>query len=94
MKPDACKLWPFKVLATPKFGYAREALYPYGGNKLYIYADSNCKGLRYGRPTWEFTNQTLKEFIEIALGIRREQLKTTANIDVFQSSFLMNVRGF
>ncbi|RLI41707.1 hypothetical protein DRO59_06205, partial [Candidatus Bathyarchaeota archaeon] len=25
MKPKACKLWPFRVLSKPKFGYADEA---------------------------------------------------------------------
>jgi Fe-S-cluster containining protein len=84
MKPKACKLWPFKILGKPKFGYAKEAEYNYGGNRLYIYADSNCNGLKYGIPTWEFATQTIKEFIEIALGIRREQYKTTADIGPLQ----------
>jgi len=79
MKPKACKLWPFKVLRRPKFGYVKEAVYSYSGNKLFVYADSTCSGLRYGKPTWEFNNQTLREFIEIALGLRIEQYKTTAN---------------
>jgi hypothetical protein len=84
MKPAACKLWPFKILAAPKFGYAREASYLYGGKTLYIYADSTCTGLIYGKPTWEFTNQTLKEFIEIAIGIRNEQKRSKANVDFIQ----------
>jgi hypothetical protein len=84
MKPAACKLWPFKILGKPKFGYAKEALYPYGGKALYIYADSTCTGLIYGRPTWEFVNQTLKEFIEIAIGIRSDQNRSKANIDFIQ----------
>ena len=80
MKPKACKLWPFKVLSKPKFGYANEAVYYYGGNKFFVYADSTCSGVRYGKPTPEFANYTLKEFAEIALGIRHNQFKTTANI--------------
>ncbi len=80
VKPKACKLWPFRVLSEPKFGYANEAVYPYGGNKFFVYADSVCSGLRYGEPTWEFTNYVLKEFVEIALGRRNGQSKTTANI--------------
>ncbi|MEM3577980.1 MAG: YkgJ family cysteine cluster protein [Candidatus Bathyarchaeia archaeon] len=80
MKPQACKLWPFKILSRPKFGYANEAVYHYMGNKLFIYADSTCNGIRYGPPTWEFTNQTLKEFVEIGLGVRSQQYKTTANL--------------
>jgi Fe-S-cluster containining protein len=84
MKPQACKLWPFKILSKPEFGYANEALYQYGGSKLFIYVDSACSGVRYGRPSWEFANQTLMEFIEIALELRREQFKTTAKVNLFQ----------
>jgi Fe-S-cluster containining protein len=83
MKPKACQLWPFKVLAAPEFGYASEAIYPYGGRHLFVYADSMCHGLRYGNPAWEFANQTLREFVEIAVGVRRSQLKTTANLGSF-----------
>jgi hypothetical protein len=81
MKPKACKLWPFKILSRPEYGYANEAVYNYGEDKLFIYADSTCSGLRYGRPTLNFAANTLREFIEIALNIRREQCKTTANIN-------------
>ncbi|MEM2994947.1 MAG: YkgJ family cysteine cluster protein [Candidatus Bathyarchaeia archaeon] len=84
MKPKACKLWPFKVLGKPKFGYAREAEYCYGESKFYVYADSACNGLQFGTPTWEFANQTLKEFVEIALGKRGQQLKTTADMGFLQ----------
>jgi hypothetical protein len=83
MKPNACKLWPFKIARTPKFGYANEAAYSYGENKLFVYADSVCAGLRYGKPTHEFAKYTLKEFIEIALGLRSWQFKTTGKVDFF-----------
>jgi len=81
MKPKACKLWPFKILSRPEYGYANEATYNYGEERLFIYADSTCSGIRYGRPTLNFATSTLKEFIEIAMNIRREQYKTTANIN-------------
>jgi len=84
MKPKACKLWPFKVLSKPEFGYANEAAYGYGENELFVYADSTCSGLRYGKPTREFAGHTLKEFIEIALGLRSEQYKTTADLGFLQ----------
>ena len=80
MKSKACKLWPFKVLSKPKFGYGNEAVYYYGGNKFFMYADSACSGVRYGKPASGFTNYTLKELAEIALGLRNSQYKTTANI--------------
>jgi len=84
MKPTACKLWPFKVLTTPKYGYAREAAYPYLGKIFYVYADSTCTGLLYGTPTWSFANQTVKEFVEIAIGARKEQRKSTGDIGLVQ----------
>jgi len=80
MKPTACKLWPFKVLSEPKYGQARQAAFNYGGKKLFIYADAMCPGLRYGRPTWEFSYLTLREFAELALGTRQTQSKTTSNL--------------
>ena len=80
MKPRACQLWPFKVLTKPQFGFANEAALSFGENRMFVYADSNCHGLRFGSPTLEFANFTLKEFVEIAAGVRIRQLKTTSNI--------------
>ncbi len=77
MKPNACKLWPFKVLLEPKYGEPKEAAYDYAGKRLYIYADSNCSGIRYGNPTWEFSTLTLREFAEISLGTCRTQRNST-----------------
>ena len=82
MKPDACKLWPFKVLGTPKFGHARQAAYNYVDRTFFVYVDSNCQGLHFGNPTWEFANQTVKEFTEIALGFRSLQVKSTAELSL------------
>jgi Fe-S-cluster containining protein len=79
MKPRACQIWPFKILAQPRFGYTDEAIYHYGKDSFFVYADPMCSGLRYGMPTREFANHTLKEFVEIAMGLRTNQCKTTAN---------------
>jgi len=84
MKPQACKLWPFKIMKEPKFGYGKEAGYNYGEEKIFIYADSTCLGLRLGKPTWEFASYVLREFVEIALGIRKTQFKTTSNLTILQ----------
>jgi hypothetical protein len=77
MKPEACKIWPFKVLAEPKYGEPNQAAYDYMGKKLYVYADTMCSGLRYGAPTWDFRYTTIKEFTELALCIRQVQYKST-----------------
>jgi len=89
MKPKACKLWPFKVLSKPKYRYVNDAVYYYGGDRFFIYADSNCSGLVYGEPTEKFAKYTLNEFVEIALERRKDQFKTTANI-----RFLQTYTGF
>jgi Fe-S-cluster containining protein len=80
-KPQACKLWPFKVLREPKYGDEKQAAYEYRGVKLYVYVDAMCNGLRYGAPTWEFRNTTVREFVELALGLWRVQCKTTRGVD-------------
>ncbi len=79
MKPKACQLWPFKIHANPRFGFANEAKWHYGGKDLFVYADSMCSGLRYGSPSWEF-NYTLQEFVEIAAGLRNQQYRTTRSL--------------
>jgi len=83
-KPKACKLWPFKVLRKPKYGYAEEAVYHNGKDEIYVYADTTCSGLLYGRSTQTFAKYTLKEFAEIALGRREDQMKTTGKIRFLQ----------
>ncbi len=77
-KPQACKIWPFKVLSEPKYGKPSDAVYHFGDRKLFIYVDSACSGIRYGVPNQEFAYSVIPEFIEIALGVRREQFKSTA----------------
>jgi len=79
-KPQACKLWPFKVLSEPKYGEANRAAYDYGGMRLYVYGDNLCSGLREGEPTWDFRNTKVKEFAELALGLRNAQSRTTRQV--------------
>jgi Fe-S-cluster containining protein len=77
MKPEACKLWPFKVLSEPKYGEAKQAAFDYGKVHLYVYVDSMCNGVIYGAPNWDFEHVKIKEFVELALGLRQVQCKTT-----------------
>jgi len=78
MKPKACQIWPFKVLPTPQYGYPNEAQFMYFGKSLFVYADTNCRGIKLGNPTFQFEYFTIKEFVEIAAGLRKEQMRTTA----------------
>jgi len=87
MKPEACKIWPFRVLSDPKYGQSSQAAYDYGGLRLYVYADTTCGGLRYGTPTWDFRFTKLREFTELALGVRQVQYKTTRSIDFRQQQW-------
>jgi hypothetical protein len=80
MKPKACQLWPFKILQEPKYGHPREASYDVNGTELFIYADSMCHGLRYGSPTLTFMNDTVKEFIGVAVGSCNHQIKSTGDV--------------
>jgi Fe-S-cluster containining protein len=86
-KPEACKVWPFKVCAQPKYGEEKLALYMFQGKPLYVYGDNMCNGLRYGSPTWEFKNQILIEYIEISLRLRGQQSKTTRSQTLTTQSF-------
>jgi Fe-S-cluster containining protein len=79
MKPEACKIWPFKILAEPKYDEAKDAAFNFAGRQLYVYADSNCAGLRYGTPSWDFASVTLREFAAIAMGACRAQKNSTRN---------------
>lgn len=87
MKPKACQLWPFKVLSKPQYGFAKEATFPFSDSGMFVYADSMCHGLRYGTPTPDFANCTLREFVEIAVGVRTSQLKTTSNVGLTLHDF-------
>lgn len=79
-KPKACKLWPFKVLSWPKYGRPAEAYIEYADIPLYVYVDPYCQGIKWGTPTPTFVRTVLREFIELALGIRVEQEHSTAKL--------------
>jgi Fe-S-cluster containining protein len=78
MKPVACKLWPFKILDRPKYGEPEHAIFNYRGHGLFVYVDKNCTGLRFGAPSFDFTHSVIPEFVEIALGLRQNQYKSTS----------------
>jgi Fe-S-cluster containining protein len=85
MKPLACKLWPFKVSDKPKYGRANEAVYNVEERRLFVYVDPSCLGLKWGTPTQEFINETLVEFIDLALGVQKKQFFSTSRLLSAQS---------
>jgi len=82
IKPRACKLWPFKVYRKPLYGLAEKAAFYYGGEIFYVYLDTKCAGISYGKPSKHFIRNVIPEFIEVALGTREEQVYSTAPLNV------------
>lgn len=80
MKPLACKLWPFRICDTAKYGMHDESLFKYKNENLYIYGYPQCPGFSYGKPTEQFMLKTLQEFIAIRLGLMREQFYSTSRL--------------
>ena len=92
MKPLACKIWPFKIFDNPKFGKPNEALYRYQNKNFYIYVDPACTGLSWGKPTPEFKYRTSPEFIDVALGLRKQQFHSTSKIQCRQNPYVFRGR--
>ncbi|MEM4576226.1 MAG: YkgJ family cysteine cluster protein [Candidatus Nezhaarchaeales archaeon] len=78
IKPLACKIWPFLVSHMPSHGSKEEAWYEYEGRKYYIYVNTFCRGIAYGKPTKTLSEKVLPEFIELSLGIREKQNLSTS----------------
>jgi len=80
MKPAACKLWPFRILDRPKYGRAKEALFNYKDRRFFIYVDSVCPQIGWGRPATKMVHDVIPEFIDIALGQREKQFYSTSTM--------------
>ncbi len=52
----------------------------YGDSRMYVYADPMCNGLTFGHPSLDFGSFTLREFVELAAGVRSRQVKTTSSL--------------
>ncbi|MGC8936297.1 MAG: YkgJ family cysteine cluster protein [Candidatus Methanomethylicaceae archaeon] len=78
IKPLACKMWPFIVSETPLHGYKNEAAFEFKGEPFYIYVNPFCRGLIYGRPSQRLMGLVLPEFVELKLGLRRDQARSTS----------------
>ncbi|MEM4529160.1 MAG: YkgJ family cysteine cluster protein [Candidatus Methanomethylicaceae archaeon] len=78
IKPLACKLWPMIIHEKPRYEYKEEAEYEYKGQKFYVYLDSYCRGITYGKPLPFFEKYIIPEFIEISLKSREKQVFSTS----------------
>jgi len=77
IKPLACKLWPFFISDKPQDS-KDEAEYEFRGYRFYVYVNPFCRGVVYGKPSNVFAKKVIPEFIELSLGLRREQSLSTS----------------
>jgi Fe-S-cluster containining protein len=77
-KPLACKLWPFRIRGDSRLGYEDEAHLKYRGRDFYVYAQPQCPGIVVGTPSPWFTQTVLPEFLDIRLGLQKEQIHSTS----------------
>lgn len=78
LKPLACKMWPFAVFETPQYEHRNQAYFEFRGEIFYVYVNPCCRGLIYGSPSFRFINSVIPEFIELRLGLRKHQLRSTS----------------
>lgn len=95
IKPLACKLWPFFISERPQ-DFKEEAEYEFKGYTFYVYVNPFCRGLVYGKPTTMFAKKVVPEFIELSLGLRREQtFSTSLLLETDKHSFqILQHRGY
>lgn len=80
MKPLACKIWPFRICDNSRYGYHDESYFKHKNGEFYVYAYPTCPGISYGKPTDEFMNRIIPEFIDIRLGLTRTQTYSTSRL--------------
>jgi Fe-S-cluster containining protein len=78
IKPIACKMWPFAVFEAPRYEQRNEASFDFRGETFFVYVNPFCRGLVYGRPSLRLVNSVIPEFIELRLGLRRRQVRSTS----------------
>jgi len=78
LKPLACKMWPFVVCETPRYEYRDDAAFDFRGETFYVYVNTYCKGVIYGHPSSRLVNLVIPEFVELKLGLRNDQIRSTS----------------
>ncbi len=80
VKPLACKLWPFRIRATPTFGDGDAAYFKYRQQEFYVYAYPQCPGLVLGKPSRLLSSKILPEFLDIRMGLQKQQVYSTSKL--------------
>jgi Fe-S-cluster containining protein len=91
IKPLACKLWPFFISDRPRDS-KDEAEYEFKGYRFYVYVNSFCKGVLYGKPSNVFAKKVIPEIIELSLGLRKEQCLSTSPLVSSSLDFPLGLR--
>ncbi|MCX8182017.1 MAG: YkgJ family cysteine cluster protein [Candidatus Methanomethyliaceae archaeon] len=78
LKPVACKMWPFAVFESPHYEHSNEASFNFKNETFYVYVNNYCRGLIYGSPSFRFINSVIPEFVELKLGLRMHQVRSTS----------------
>ncbi|NHW00053.1 MAG: YkgJ family cysteine cluster protein [Thaumarchaeota archaeon] len=66
-KPYACRIFPFRISRTAKYGYDELSFFKYGGEAFHVYLEKNCRGIVLGEPSLEFTGRTIPRFLQLYL---------------------------
>jgi len=85
-KPYPCRMWPFRISNQPLYGRNDRARYEGSSWTGYVYVDSRCPGIVYGRPSLTFTTRIVEEFVQMAIGERRHQYYSTSREAFSQTS--------
>jgi hypothetical protein len=91
MKPKICKLWPFRITSNEPYGDQQKSEYLFNNKRFYVYIDPDCAGISWGNPTWELTNKTIPEFIELSLGMINRQDHSTSRLSTFVEPELLSI---
>jgi Fe-S-cluster containining protein len=85
-KPLACRLWPFRISDYPRYGCENTARFTYNNKSYYVYLVPQCSGITYGKPSDVFTRLVVPEFVELRLGLRKNQIYSTRGKNYLDSS--------
>lgn len=66
-KPYACRMFPFRVSKTAKYGYGEPSFFQYGDETFNVYLEKECQGIVFGEPSLEFINRVIPRFIQLYL---------------------------
>jgi len=76
-KPYVCRMFPFRVAKTARYGNEKLSVFYYRKGVFYVYLDPECQGIALGQPSVEFVTKVIPEFIDIYLGNRPQQRFST-----------------